>query len=94
VWQRLNYRTHDLLQRTAREIRAHNLAEQSQQQAAAADPGASEQLLPRRYEGDLQQDDAFDTIIQWLYWRIPFVKGGAGAAAQGAGGTGRGSSAV
>jgi hypothetical protein len=86
VWQRLNYRTHDLLQRTAAEIRARNVAavaaEQPAQPAAGAQP-----LLPRRYEGDLLQDDAFDTIIQWLYWRMPFVKGG-GVAAGGGGAAG------
>ena len=71
MWQRLNYRTHDLLQRSAKELRSHHLQERQREPPA---PG-SEQLLPQPYDGDLQEDDAFDTIIQWLYWRIPFVKG-------------------
>jgi hypothetical protein len=51
VWHRLNYRTHDLLQRTAAEIRAHNLAaagEQQQAQQAQAQQQAQAPLLPRR----------------------------------------------
>ncbi len=37
--------------------------------AAPRNPGTEYFLSP--------QDDAFETIVQWLYERIPYVRGGA-----------------
>ena len=35
---------------------------------------ASKSLLPKAFRGDPSVDDAFSTILQWLYYRIPFTR--------------------
>ena len=37
--------------------------------------GAAEELLPpAETDFDPTEDDAFSTLMQWLYWKIPAVK--------------------
>ncbi|GIL47978.1 hypothetical protein Vafri_4701 [Volvox africanus] len=38
------------------------------------DPSKRQLYLPRPFKGDPAVDDAFATIIQWLYSRIPFTR--------------------
>lgn len=42
----------------------HKIVEENLEKAEHNDPPAS---LPHTYRGNLTQDDAFQTIMQWLY---------------------------
>ncbi|GLI69588.1 hypothetical protein VaNZ11_014247 [Volvox africanus] len=73
VWHRYRYAN---LPGLASELRRHmenNVADPLSREAAELS-ARKEVRLPRPFKGDPAVDDAFTTIMQWLYSRIPFTR--------------------
>ncbi|KAG2455017.1 hypothetical protein HYH02_000842 [Chlamydomonas schloesseri] len=90
VWQRFRYASIPGLSEELKRMQLHNkprreaeaaaYANATAAAAAAAGGGAAAAAapklpLPQPFTGDPTEDDAFDTIMQWLYSRIPHTRG-------------------
>ena len=60
VWQRFMYSGHPVFQKAAADMHRDQ---------PAVPPGPHS--LPQQYTGSLSETDAFQTLIHWLYTRIP-----------------------
>ncbi|KAG2494841.1 hypothetical protein HYH03_007081 [Edaphochlamys debaryana] len=69
VWHRFRYASLPGLARELRSLREANEAKA----AGGTEDGAVH--FPRPFKGDDTVDDAFETIMQWLYSRIPHTRG-------------------
>ncbi|PNH07497.1 putative glucuronosyltransferase, partial [Tetrabaena socialis] len=81
VWHRYRYASLPGLSAELRRAQAANAAMAPPPPApapegstAAAAAAAPPQWLPRPYDGDPAEDDAFATILQWLHSRIPHTR--------------------
>lgn len=76
VWHRFAYATGSLLERGIKDQAERNFNE-----VPAGKTGLAEDYPLQRVKDFPHQDDAFSTVMQWLYAKILDTRGEAGAAA-------------